>query len=762
MQTDIIRFIDDESKPECMAAVCYLYNLCSNSKHLDKYKSLLMLLQALIVRLKKETQAETIVQAFIQKGIKEKRLTVFTPGKNYNHPFEYGSKLDVNFKEDTKIAAAIDNFTTDSIFTINLCRCVFMQKENLAKIIALIFFSTKINNNDTYSIPQKINVSARITKILNDITPVEFLFDTLHLSHQEAVLLTAAYRTQTIYELYNFYGDVLFHDTENKMTIYAKFINTSLQAIRSLFENDKKLISFGLMQDSGYIEDESIYCIYNKNFDAFFSGTLKEEKTNAAFNLNSYSIKKGYSNLAVQFLKSNFPSNILLYGSPGSGKTEFAKTLAKESGLRLFIFKNELDTDRALQGLHCILSIPKQDTLLVIDEAENILKTIEPHFRMFTSITQKGIVNKMLDNNINKVVWIINYTDLLDISTLRRFTYSIKFNEMPKSLLKKIAQSKLQNSNISGKILHTLVDLCDNYRITGASIDNMIKAVNSVHCSSQTEEQIVIDVKNTLEANSGLIYGSSHAGRKIQKTYDIGALNTSIEPDDILTMIKNATAYADSAQTEVPAGIRMLFYGLSGTGKTEFARYIANALAKELILKKASDILGKYVGESEQNIKESFEEAERQDAILLFDEADSFFSNRFNAENAWERTMVNEFLMQIEAFNGLLICTTNMRSIMDPALQRRFHIMVEFQALSANGIKTLLMKYFHNVSFNADQIEKLNQWQSVTPGDFNALYGKARFMPQEKITSEYIITELAQMQQEKNGVQKTIGFSIDA
>lgn len=64
------------------------------------------------------------------------------------------------------------------------------------------------------------------------------------------------------------------------------------------------------------------------------------------------------------------------------------------------------------------------------------------------------------------------------------------------------------------------------------------------------------------------------------------------------------------------------------------------------------------------------------------------------------------------------------------------------------------MKYFRNMSFNADQIEKLNQWQSVTPGDFNALYGKARFMPQGKITSEYIITELAQMQQKKTAYKK--------
>ena len=55
MQTDIIRFIEDENKQECMAAVCYLYNLCANSKHLEDHKSLLMLLQALIARLKKET-----------------------------------------------------------------------------------------------------------------------------------------------------------------------------------------------------------------------------------------------------------------------------------------------------------------------------------------------------------------------------------------------------------------------------------------------------------------------------------------------------------------------------------------------------------------------------------------------------------------------------------------------------------------------------------------------------------------------------------
>ena len=79
--------------------------------------------------------------------------------------------------------------------------------------------------------------------------------------------------------------------------------------------------------------------------------------------------------------------------------------------------------------------------------------------------------------------------------------------------------------------------------------------------------------------------------------------------------------------------------------------------------------MGKYVGDNEQNIKEAFEEAEETDSILLFDEADSFFANRENANTSWERTMVNEFLTQMEEFSGILICTTNLRKIYFPSVR---------------------------------------------------------------------------------------------
>lgn len=101
-------------------------------------------------------------------------------------------------------------------------------------------------------------------------------------------------------------------------------------------------------------------------------------------------------------------------------------------------------------------------------------------------------------------------------------------------------------------------------------------------------------------------------------------------------MTQNALDYAERHEN-ANNGIRMLFYGFSGTGKTELARYMSQKLGKDILLKRASDILGMYVGESEKNIKQAFEEAERTNSILLFDEADSFFADRNNAQHSWER-----------------------------------------------------------------------------------------------------------------------------
>ena len=165
------------------------------------------------------------------------------------------------------------------------------------------------------------------------------------------------------------------------------------------------------------------------------------------------------------------------------------------------------------------------------------------------------------------------------------------------------------------------------------------------------------------------------------------------------------------------------------------------------------------VGESEKNIAKAFEEAKKQKKILLFDEVDSFFRERSYASQSWEITLVNEFLTQMEKFEGIVICTTNLRNIMDKAMQRRFHIMVEFKALKDEGVESLLGKYFPHFDFSEEDIRRISRFQSATPGDFGNLFSRLRFMNQEKVTETYITDELCKMQEEKEFGKRSIGFS---
>mgnify|MGYP003434658131 FL=1 len=232
--------------------------------------------------------------------------------------------------------------------------------------------------------------------------------------------------------------------------------------------------------------------------------------------------------------------------------------------------------------------------------------------------------------------------------------------------------------------------------------------------------------------------------------------------------VKNAQNFAQNNHQEKDssASVRMLFYGLSGTGKTEFARYLSEILGKKILLKRASDILDKYVGGTEEKIAAAFEEAAAKDQILLFDEADSFFADRNKAERSWERTQVNEFLTQMEEFPGILICTTNLKKIMDKATLRRFHITVEFNPLKEDGIKTLLQKffpaYFSNNELEKIDISALTNYNSVTPGDFGRLAGKIRFLDEEDVCAQMIIDELCDIQEEKDSdsSKNKIGFAV--
>lgn len=115
-------------------------------------------------------------------------------------------------------------------------------------------------------------------------------------------------------------------------------------------------------------------------------------------------------------------------------------------------------------------------------------------------------------------------------------------------------------------------------------------------------------------------------------------------------------------------------------------------------------------------------------------------------------------MTQMEEFGGILICTTNLKSIMDAAMNRRFHIIAEFKPLNQSGINTLLSRFFGGMAFDGEKVRRLERTNSVTPGDFGVLASRIRFMDESARTGDYIIEELCKIQEEKQNGGRAIGF----
>jgi SpoVK/Ycf46/Vps4 family AAA+-type ATPase len=128
-------------------------------------------------------------------------------------------------------------------------------------------------------------------------------------------------------------------------------------------------------------------------------------------------------------------------------------------------------------------------------------------------------------------------------------------------------------------------------------------------------------------------------------------------------------------------GIAALFAGESGTGKTMAAEVLANQLHLDLYRIDLSSVVSKYIGETEKNLRRVFDSAEDSGAILFFDEADALFGKRSEVKDSHDRYAnieVSYLLQRMEAYRGVAILTTNMKSALDNAFQRRLRFVVVF------------------------------------------------------------------------------------
>lgn len=476
--------------------------------------------------------------------------------------------------------------------------------------------------------------------------------------------------------------------------------------------------------------------------------------------------------MLLDYCKNAKNPSIFLYGKPGVGKNEIAALIAKELNKELWEIYNindqgEIEKDRLEQFMRAQAMLKADKSVILLDECEEFFPSLYPKYN--EDKASKNTLNKMLESVKIPSIFLSNSADI-DPAFLRRFDIVLEIHAPTKEKKEELIQKSLKSQKIKldSKIISqisesslsqgVLLQACKVAKTLAkhklSSLKNCEKTPKSTATKSHTITQSLIQVLNEHLKLQGEKLISARVKKEQNLPYDMSLINASVDMKSLCEKIKNVCGIKDSkdfatTDSTQAQGIRILAYGMAGSGKSEFAKALAKELNRPIMLKKASDLLSMWVGKSEQNIAQAFSEAEKKGAILVLDEVDSFLQDRSEAERSWEISQVNEMLTQMENFEGIFIATTNFMTNLDKASIRRFDMKVEFKPLdSAKFIKAFglyarhlgISNYvaFLESSFAKRAIEKLD---NICFGDFALLARSARFEP---ITSSQQLLEKLQ------------------
>ena len=547
-----------------------------------------------------------------------------------------------------------------------------------------------------------------------------------------------ANRCRTLRQLLNMFDDV---EEEDAAEIFAEVLGHDSEAIIDALRHD---IPFRSSQpfDMGSLRGMSLfsYLAFNRAAVRALQGEPSPEAMLAMFfrkapparlSVDDFAHQGTEVEMLQQYLRQAMATgrrgaNVLLHGAPGTGKTELVRAAGEALGADLMEVPNEeedhspLSPRRRLTALMAAQDVLRAHgtALVLFDEVEDVFPVDggeELWGRPGRGDRNKAWLTRMLEENPRPTFWVCNRIGQIDPAYLRRFDFVMEVTVPQLQGRERIVEQAFAGTGLGAGRLQAL---STDKALAPAHLERMGEVLRMLQPTCDFSAGAMLDI---LERNTRRALGLP-AAKLVDSAGALPWRPECVNADVDMVLLADSIAQTPAA--------RLCLFGPPGTGKTAWARQLAERIGRPLHVKRASDLLGKYVGESERRIRRAFERAESEGAVLLLDEADSLLQDRSRAQRSWEVTSVNEMLTCMETFDGVFVASTNLQESLDEASARRFDFKVRFGYLEPAHAQTLfadLLASFGLESSEAD-LKALAALRALVPGDFANVHRQARVM----------------------------------